>query len=593
MTANVRYPANEVMPHGWYQIVKGDHPLVWLEAYDGSVRFDLMGGLSIADYHDAPESVKIDRNGLTGLIPPWRHIDQKGATEDGVTQIDALIDPNEVGLKVTCRGRDGKHTRQVYRHLIDSIDAKKESTLNFLATDTGEHWWAPVRWFKGAPPDPVIGAQQRRQTAALRLRGDRGLWRTYEHTAEFGFIYDSMTETFTTDYSDDEDLGPNWPQYYTGDGAGYCSTTTTESGLQQARWYETGSDAREVVNGPYRDFDTDTDNQVIEMVLGFMPELSFLGGAFNDLWGRMGRDVDGNWDGNGIRARVGMYGLLGWIELARFNDFTKTVLFDRIMIVPPLYGEKFTLVCGANGDPRMFRVLRNGLPILSHKEVGTNSMLGVDYRGIGFGMAAGETIALGQKSPAWVRKISAGDNANVTQAGFLRRNNIGDQKMYDDYTVFGPFEKIRIWNGPGAGPEEFVEFGPLLANQVALLRADPRDRNVYDLAAMPAAPVTQQERGIFDAALNGLLSFATAGNTNLILGAIQSIFGIFGAGPAPVPPQGNLYSLLRGRFSDDAAIPAKSPGNPVQDYHVKVEIVGGNANSKIIASGIPLRRYPL
>jgi hypothetical protein len=73
--------------------------------------------------------------------------------------------------------------------------------------------------------------------------------------------------------------------------------------------------------------------------------------------------------------------------------------------------------------------------------------------------------------------------------------------MYDDYTFIGP-GKVRIWNGPGAGPNDYVEFGPLLANQTAFLRTDPRDRNVYDLAAIPANP-TQQERQIFDSALTG------------------------------------------------------------------------------------------
>jgi hypothetical protein len=57
-----------------------------------------------------------------------------------------------------------------------------------------------------------------------------------------------------------------------------------------------------------------------------------------------------------------------------------------------------------------------------------------------------------------------------------------------------------------------------------------------------------------------------------------------------VAPQGNLYSLLNGRFSEP--IPPKSPGNPAEEYFIKVEIEGGNADSQIIASGIPLRRNP-
>jgi hypothetical protein len=584
----IRYPSSEkVTPHGWHSIIKGDQPMMWLDAYDDSVRIDLMGGHSIPDHHEAPECVLIPRDGLTGLVPPWRHIDQKGATQDGVTQVDALYEPTEVNLKVLCRGRDGQHTQRVVRDFYASLDAKQESTLNFITHDMG-HWWAPVRWFKGGQTDPVKGGQSTVQPLSVRLRADSAFWQTYPDTASFSFTYDSMTETFNTDYSADQDLGADWPQHYIGAGAGYCSTTTTASGFKQARWYESGTTAREVVNGPYKDFDTDTDNQVVEMVLGSFPEITFPGGAFNDLWGRMGRDVADDWNGDGVRARIGLAGTLGWVQLSWWVDFEMVRVWHRPMVIPPLYGEKFSLVCGVTGDPRVCRVLRNGVPILSHKESDTQSFIDEDHRGIGFGMAAGSGIA-SQASPAWVRKISAGDNSAVTQSGFLSRVNIGDQKMYDDYQFYGP-GTVRIYDGPGS--TDYVEFGPLAKNQAALLRTDPRDRNVYDMAFIPAEP-TEQEKNIFHAALSGLLSFLTLTNTNPVLQVVQSIFGIFGARQAPSPPQGNLYALLKGRFSDRAAIPAKSPGNPAQEYHVKVEIRNGNADSKLIVSGVPLRRSPL
>jgi hypothetical protein len=589
VTATVRYPANQITPHGWYFLTQGDQPTIRLRAYDGSIDIYLMGGHSIADRHSAPECVQIAKGGLTGLIPPWKHIDQKGATQDGVHNIDSLYDPIEVGLKVRCRGRSGRRVRQVVRDVIASLDAKQQSELSFLDLDAG-YWWAKVRWFQGAPPNPFSGGQNEFQDISLRLRADNGFWRSYDDTTSFSFAYEAMTDTFDTDHSGAHDLGPNWPQRYSGPGAGYCSTTTAASGQDQARWYESGSEQREVVNGPYKDFSTDTDNQVVSMVLGSLPEITFTGGAYDDLWGRMSRNVDGTWKGDGIRARVGMNSLFfGWVQLSRFNNFVETVLFERPMFIPPLFGEKYTLVCGTEDDPRMFRIMRNGVPILSHKEVGTSSHLGAAYRGVGFGMSAGDAL-IGQKEPAWIRKVSAGDNATITQSGFLSRNNIGDQPMYDDYTFIGP-GTVRIWDGPGAGPDNYVEFGPLLTNQTAFLRTDPRDRNVYDLAAIRATP-TQQEASIFQSSLDGLLSFLSLSNANPILQVVQSIFGVFG-GPAPSPPQGNFYSLLKGRFSNASAIPAKSPGNPVTPYHVKVQIVGGNADSKLIASGVPLRRYPL
>ena len=571
----IKYPANDVTPHGWHQIRKGQQPMLRLKAYDESIDFHLMGGLSIPDRVTAPECVQVPPDGLKGLIPPWRHIDQKGATQDGITHIDALYEPIEVELTAVCRGRDPKHTRRVVRDLIASIDAKQQSELGWLSHDLG-YWWANVRWFKGAPPDPL--AAHTAQKLSLRLRADTGFWRTYDNTDQFGFAYEAMIDTFTDDYSDDQDLGSNWPQHYIGDGEGYCSTTSGSA--EQARWYESGNEAREVVNGPYKDFETDTVNQVVEMVLGSFPQITFPGGAFNDLWGRMGRNPDGTWNGDGVRARIGLAGLFGWVELSWWVDFTMTRRWYRPMIIAPLFGEKYTLVCGVEGDSRMYRILRNGLPILSHKETGDVLYpVDDDHKGVGFGMAAGAGI-FSQASPAWVRKIAAGDNSTVSQSGFLKRTNIGDQPMYDDYICFGP-GVFRIWNGPGA--TDNVEFGPLLPNQVVMLRTDPRDRNVYDLTAVPPTP---QELTIFQRALKQFFSFAFANNVPPLVQAIQSLFGIR-------PPQGNVYSLLRGRFSDAAAIPPKSPGNPATPYHVKVEIDDGNADSRIISSGTPLRRYPL
>ena len=89
---------------------------------------------------------------------------------------------------------------------------------------------------------------------------------------------------------------------------------------------------------------------------------------------------------------------------------------------------------------------------------------------------------------------------------------------------------------------------------------------------------------IFQQALKDFISFATGNNAPPLLQSIESAFGI-------APPQGNPYSLLRGRFS--RPIPARSPGAPLRPYHVKVEIDDGNASSMVLASGTPLRRYPL
>lgn len=562
----IRYPATTV-PHGAYQLLKGDQPSFALYAYDDSVGFDLMGGKAIPDYTQ-PEVVQVKKGGLKGLIPPWQTIDHKGATEDGTTFVAALYDPIEVDLAVTCRGRDAKHLRKVVRHLIGSIDAHKQSELAFTTQDGGR-WWAPIRWFK-TPPNAYEGAQRRRQELTLRLRADNGFWRTWDSTDSFQFTYDAVTDSFTTDYSDDHDLGPNWPQAYSGTGAGYCTADGDD-----AVWVDGAhTTSREVVNGPYKDFDTDTDNQVVEIVVGSIPEITFPDGAENHIWGRMGHEVDGSWDGNGIKLQIGW----GTMVLSRYNDGVETVMRTWIEIIPPLFGEKFSLVCGFDGDPRLFKVLRNGAELHSFKETGTGSALGASFRGIGFGMRAAAAL-ITQATPAIVRKISAGDNATQAQNGFIALTNIGDQPMPPRLTCYGP-GTFKFADGPGS--TDFVEFGPLLPNQIVQIRTDNGKMTVVDLTVTPPTP---QELTLFQEALKDLLNFASGNNVPPLFVAIESVFGI-------APPQGNLYSLLKGRFSRNSAIPPKSAGAEAEPYHVAVSITGGNANSRINVAGTPLRRYP-
>jgi hypothetical protein len=433
-------------------------------------------------------------------------------------------------------------------------------------------WWANVRWNR-APLEGLNAVHQRRQQVKLELRADDAFWRSYDDVAEFGFDYTDMTDTFDTDYSADHDLGPNWPQHYIGAGTGYCSTNPTGD----ARWYNAGNAQREVVNGPYKDFHTETDNQVVNMVLGSFPTLTFASQTYDDVWARMSRDGSGNWAGDGIRLRVGTSSIYGWIQLSYFVDFVETVFRARILIVPPLPGEKFTLIAGTEGAPRQFTVLRNGVKVMDMVEQGFGSLLGSAYRGIGFGMLQGAGFV--PPLPSWIRKISAGDNNTVSQEGFLQRVNVGDQPMYDRYTFFGP-GTVSIANGPGS--EDMVSFGPLLPNQVVQIRSDPRKRGVTDLTSTPPTP---QDLDDFQQAIKDFISFATGNNVPPLLQQIESFFGI-------APPQGNMYTLLHGRFRNNQ-IPARSPGNPVQPYFVKVAIDDGNASSKLIAAGTPLRRYPL
>jgi hypothetical protein len=568
---SVRLPSGPITPQGAYHLLKGKIPMLWLDAPDGSIRIDFMGGLSMID-RTRPESVHIKKDGLKGLIGPWKQVKQKGATQDGITFIDALGDPLEVQITAMARGRDAKHLRQVIRYLTGSVDPKRTSRLNFFTQEMG-HWWADVRWMKTLP-GPMSGAQQRKQQVDLMLESDgTGCWESDPDSSTFSFVYDDVVDLFDVEHVDD--AGPNWPlHYYDGTGGGH---PRVERGY--LTWVDDPdhlilTSGLSVAMGPFKDFSTVTNNQVVSMTLGWFQEITFPDGAENHLWARMGRNVDGTWNGNGVRASIGPFS----VELSRFNNFVETPMMQWFNL-PSLPGESYTLVAGFVDNPRHFQIQRNGLPIWDHVEAATGlSVINSTHRGIGIGMRAGGAI-ITQATPAALLSIGAGDNATVTQSGFLERVNVGDQGMYDDFTIFGPASKVKIWNGPDS--DDWVEIGPLLPNQVMFVRSDPRDRQVQDLTSVPPTP---QELTQFQQASNAFLDLIGVGGTPLAQ-QIESFFGV-------TPPQGPTYSLLKGRFSDAAAIPPKSPGEPVRPYHVKVSIEGGNASSTIIAAGTPRRRLP-
>lgn len=779
-----RYPASDITAAGWWTFATGRRPLMQLKAYDESITIQLLGGLA-PPYNDPTTPEAVELKSLKGLIPPHKHVQQKGATQDGVTHIDALYDPCEVEMTVACVGKGWAGKSKVVRDVIASIDANQQSELGFFDKANG-YWWSDVRWFEGAPPD-ALDVVHNGQPLTLRLQADDALWRTYDHTSSFEFSYVDMDDAFSIDYEDD--MGPQWPQYYTGSGRGYAyaggglarwsddpdrffftgsrrvvagpfkdfnadlddvevafqvantpeftvgtgaandawarmgrlddgswdgsgirgrigwgfvrlsafknyqevwhrqenvvippvagehfilrcvgrtyslvrsssggtytvlsrtesgtnlsfmdgahrgvgfgmqaggalitqatpaqvrevlvddelldtfAFTTTEglganwplrfSGVTDAYvravggsavWVDnSGTDTQEVVLGPYmpepgETFETEDDYQVVGMEFGRMQEWSFPAGAANDLWARMGHNPDGSWNGYGVRLRLEN----NVMKLSRFNNFSQTVMKTQVFLVPPLPNDKWVLVAGYEGNARLFKVVRNGITAMSHKETGTGSAMGAAYRGVGFGMQAGAAL-LTQATPGFIRRLWAGDNATVSQSGFLERVNIGDQPMYDDYTLFGP-GVFKIYDGPGS--TDFVEFGPLLDNQIVFLRTDPRMNTtlVQDLTVVPPSP---QALSGFQTAVKRLVSFFSA--RSAVTDQVLNSFGIR-------TPQGNLYKYLDGRFSDHAAIPAKSPGNKAKPYFVKVEIDDGNADSMIIASGTPKRRYPL
>jgi len=511
-----------------------------------------MGGLAI---HDPTTPERVELKKLEGLIPPWKVIDQKGASQDGVSFVDALYDPIEVGMDVEAVGRDPAHLRMVVRDLLASIDVKKEAELSFFTQYLGR-WWAPVRWFK-TPSDAVGPIASRRQRFTLQLRSDLGFWQSYPHIDQFRFTYENDNETFNFFTALGDPL-PGWTLVYSGSGSGFLYADGAQA-------LSTFANNRSVV--ARRDnFIASTDNVVVEIELGTNAQPTWPKDTYFDVWGRMGNA--GTPGSDGVRFRIS----LNKIRVSSFSGGIEHLMREVPHIIPSRPGEKYKFIFGQENEPRTFKMMRANATFLTVKEVGTSSVIDSAHRKAGFGMA---TLA-GSVRPLAIRNWSVGDNTTVVQEGFVERVNVGDQPMWDRFTCFGP-GTFYLGNGPSS--TDLVKFGPLLPNQIMQVRTDPRKRGVVDMTAIPPTP---QEVAMFRKASLDFFSFFSLGNIPTSP-AITSIFGI-------AAPQGNPYSLLNGRFS--VPIPPRSPGAPVQPYHVKVKIDNGNSDSQIIAAGTPLRRLP-
>jgi hypothetical protein len=576
-----RYPAGSITPAGAYHLLADHIPTMKYRSWDDTTVFAVYGGEAIYD-PTMPESVQV--TDLKGLIPPWQNITQKGATQDGATYIDSLYDPINVDITVRIRGRDGAHTRQVLRDWIAAWDAKKPGTLSWFSHYLG-YWWAPVQLSK-APVDKLTGGNWLPQSLIWPAIAYSAFWQSYDCVDSFGFTYAGGSDNFASTTTTQAAGITGWTITYSDTGGWLNETAVGDLSVLGIPIYTPGNGGMAVwVNDPAHaigsggvdavainnTFVSTSDDQVVSITLGSIPTWFVYGSSFNDIWfrcpapGSIAPGIDG------MRLRIGQ----GFLRLSSFNSSVETVLRQDFLLIPPLPGEIWTVICSG----RTYTIQRGTgtgqSTVATVVEIGTGSLMGSTFRHAGFGMH----VSL-DTTPAAVLQWTAGDNNAEAQSGQLAMVNAGDQPMWPRYTLYGPGTFI-IGDGPNNAGNT-VTMGPLLPNQIVQLRTDPRKRGVTDLTSQPASP---QALTLWQKALEDFLSFAIGNNTIPLVQAIESEFGI-------VPPQGNIYSLLNGRFSDNSAIPQRPVAGPMQAYEIPVSITGGNANSRIVSAGTPLRRFP-
>lgn len=160
-------------------------------------------------------------------------------------------------------------------------------------------------------------------------------------------------------------------------------------------------------------------------------------------------------------------------------------------------------------------------------------------------------------------------------SGFLPLLNIGQEDGWPTLLFYGP-GTFSFSNGPSS--TTMISFGPLEAGQVVLMRTLPRLRTLTDLTSAP-----QQILNGGQALLEALVNFVYNNNVPPLIQWFESLFGI-------LPPQGPLYTLLNGRYSNP--FPGVRQPQWAQQQYLAVSITGGNSDSKIVGRIDPQRWWP-
>lgn len=189
------YPLPPTSKAGQADIDSGNSLNVWLESFDGTRIFHMMGGKSIARDED-PECVLLTRNGFKGLMAQWQMVEQKAATQDGATFVADVFDPMEIEMKVVVHGRTVRHCQHILDVFIASIDSAKPARLH-----VGDTWWCEIRWSKTLPDRNNLG-ESRSVNATIVLTVVDGFWRTDAQAA-------GAASSYTLSNPGDRDLWPD------------------------------------------------------------------------------------------------------------------------------------------------------------------------------------------------------------------------------------------------------------------------------------------------------------------------------------------------------------------------------------------------
>lgn len=174
------FPCSTITPLGAARMMLGTIPDISVVGSEGSI-FYLQGGRApILGVQDG-----IGLLGHEGLEPPIVLLDEQGARQDGVTNLDTVYDPAIITLYLEASGRTPQSFRHTTRVWRSAWSPPTVATLNVTTPELGQ-WWMPVRRYKSSleklMQDPSL---HRRLEFPWKCRGDNAFWQGIDSTSVF------------------------------------------------------------------------------------------------------------------------------------------------------------------------------------------------------------------------------------------------------------------------------------------------------------------------------------------------------------------------------------------------------------------------
>ncbi|WP_198421226.1 hypothetical protein [Mycobacterium intracellulare] len=180
MTASLCFPPGLVTPLGDARARLGVLPEISFVAANGT-KFYLQGAKS-------PDLSCEDGFGLLGsegFQAPFTLLDEQGARQDGITNLDTIFDPAVIKLVLEASGVTPQSLRKTVRCWISAWNPPSVGTLGVFTQEMGQ-WWMPVRQ-KGPIPDRLQQdpSLHRRFQFEWTCRGDNAFWQGIDSVSQF------------------------------------------------------------------------------------------------------------------------------------------------------------------------------------------------------------------------------------------------------------------------------------------------------------------------------------------------------------------------------------------------------------------------